>query len=255
MSIKVAILFLLFYYAISTAITRLRAEVGFPKHDVHFGGPIQMITSSVGTANLTRSTLGAMPLFWFISRLFLGHIMPHQLEGFKISDKNGMSNQRTLWSMLLGSAVGIVAALWILLHISYKVGLDNMPYPSLYAWAREPWLYLQQWLLNPTKMDYHHIGLVGLGFAFALVLAIMRTRFLWWPLHPIGYAVAGSYGMSFLWSCMLVSWVLKWFILRYGGIKRYRQAAPLFLGLILGEFSVVGIRTIIGIALNLPRGI
>ena len=104
-------------------------------------------------------------------------------------------------------------------------------------------------------MDYHHIGLVGLGFAFALFLAIMRTRFLWWPLHPIGYAVAGSYGMSFLWSCMLVSWVLKWFILRYGGIKRYRQAAPLFLGLILGEFSVVGIRTIIGIALNLPRGI
>jgi hypothetical protein len=94
---------------------------------------------------------------------------------------------------------------------------------------------------------------VGLGFTFVLFLNIMRTLFLWWPLHPIGYAVAGSYGMSFLWSCMLVSWIFKWFILRYGGIKRYRQSAPLFLGLVLGEFSVASIWTIIGIALDQPR--
>ena len=31
------------------------------------------------------------------------------------------------------------------------------------------------------------------------------------------------------------------------------QAAPLFLGLILGEFSLTGIWTIVGIALNLPQ--
>ncbi len=131
MSISVAIVFFLFYYAISTAITRLRAEIGFPDHDVHFGGPIQMITSAVGTANLSRSNLGTMPIFWFISRRFDCHIMPHQLEGFKISDKHGMNNKRTFWSMLLGSACGIIATLWILLHISYKFGLDNIPYPSL----------------------------------------------------------------------------------------------------------------------------
>jgi len=253
MSINIAILFFLFYYAISTAITRLRAEIGFPDHDVHFGGPIQMITSAVGTANLSRSTLGAIPIFWFISRRFDCHIMPHQLEGFKIADKNGMNNKRTLWSMLFGSALGIVATFWILLHVSYKFGLDNIPYPSLNAWAREPWSYLQHWLRSPTEVNYHYIGLVGLGFTVVLGLNLMRRLFLWWPLHPIGYAVAGSYGMSFLWSCMLVSWVFKWFILRYGGLKRYRQAAPLFLGLVLGEFSVAGIWTIIGIALDQSR--
>ena len=81
----------------------------------------------------------------------------------------------------------------------------------------------------------------------------MRALFLWWPLHPVGYAVAGSYGMSFLWSCMLASWVLKYLILRHGGLKRYRQATPLFLGLILGEFSLTGIWAITGIALDLPQ--
>ena len=47
MTMGVAIGFVLFYYYISTCITRLRAEFGFPLHDVHFGGPIQMITSAV----------------------------------------------------------------------------------------------------------------------------------------------------------------------------------------------------------------
>lgn len=59
--------------------------------------------------------------------------------------------------------------------------------------------------------------------------------------------------MSFLWTCLLVAWILKWFILRYGGIIRYRQFAPLFLGLILGEFSVTGIWTILGLCLNWPE--
>ena len=252
MSVRIAVLFILFYYAISTAVTRLRAEVGFPIHDVHFGGPVQMVTSSIGSANLSRSTLGAVPLFWFISRHFIGHAMPHQLEGFRMSERIKMANRRTMWSILLGSAVGIVATFWLLLHVSYKVGIDNM-HPGLIRQAPEPWRYLRQWLLNPTGVDYHHIGLVGLGFASALFMSFMRVRFLWWPLHPIGYAVAGSYGMSFLWSCMLVSWSIKRVLLRYGGIKRYRQAVPLFLGLVLGELSIAAMWTIIGVALKMPR--
>jgi len=252
-SVKVALFFFVFYYAISTAITRLRAEIGFPDHDVHFGGPVQMLTSAVGTANLSPHTLGAIPLFWFISRRLDSHIMPHQLEAFKLSDKGKMGNRGTLWAMLLGSFLGIVATFWILLHVSYKIGLDNIPYPSISAWAREPWMYLGQWLQNPTGVNFRYIGLVGLGFTVAMFLAVMRFQFVWWPLHPIGYAVAGSYGMSFLWSCLLISWICKWFLLKYGGIKRYRQATPLFLGLVLGEFSIAGIWTIIGIALKMPR--
>jgi hypothetical protein len=193
-----------------------------------------------------------MPLFWFISRRFDNHIMPHQLEGFKIADRSDMEVQRTVWSILLGVAVGIVATFWILLHTSFKVGLDNMPHPSL-DWGRELWSYLQQWLRSPTEIDYYHIGLIGLGFVVACFLATMSALFLWWFLHPVGYAVAGSYGMSFLWSCMLASWVLKYLILRHGGLKRYRQAAPLFLGLILGEFSLTDIWAITGIALNSPQ--
>ncbi|HIB86135.1 TPA: hypothetical protein EYO57_02835 [Candidatus Poribacteria bacterium] len=65
--------------------------------------------------------------------------------------------------------------------------------------------------------------------------------------------MAGSYDMSFLWSCMLTSWVLKWTILRHGGLKAYRRTAPLFLGLVFGEFAMSSVWTIIGILFNWPR--
>ena len=252
MSLRVASAFFIFFFTLSTAITRLRAEIGFPDHDAHFCGPIQMITSALGSANLSQRTKVAMPLFWFISRRFDNHIMPHQLEGFKIASRSRMNQRNMLWSILFGSAIGIIATFWLLLDTNYRYGLDNMPYPSLY-WAREPWSYLQEWLRSPTEIDYYHIALIGLGVIIATALACMRTLFVWWPLHPVGYAVAGSYGMSFLWSCMLASWVFKWLILRHGGLRAYRRAMPLFLGLVFGEFAMTSVWTIIGIAFNLPR--
>lgn len=252
MSIAVSVTFFLFFFALSMAITRLRAEIGFPDHDAHFCGPVQMITSGVGTTNLTATTKAVMPLFWFISRRFDNHIMPHQLEGFRIADSIGLSHRNMVWSIVVGSAAGIIVTFWLLLDTSYRLGLDNMPYPSE-NWAREPWLYLQEWLRSPTEIDVYHLFVIGLGFALATMMAILRSAFLWWPLHPFGYAVAGSYDMSFLWSCMLTSWVLKWTILHHGGLKAYRRTAPLFLGLVFGEFAMSSVWTIIGILFNWPR--
>lgn len=251
MSAMLAILFFVFYYAISTAITRLRAETGFPEHDVHFGGPAQTISSTLGTANLSKRTQVMFPLLWFISRSYEGHLMPHQLEGFKIADRTGLHRKHITWSMLLACGFGVIVIFWSLLHVGYRVGGENIF--IFRRWGREPWSYLQEWIRNPTEVDYNHMSLMGLGAIVASFLALLRARFVWWPLHPMGYAVAGSYGMSFLWSCMLVSWLLKWLILRHGGMRRYRQAVPLFLGLILGEFTVTAVWAIIGISLNWPR--
>ena len=67
-------------------------------------------------------------------------------------------------------------------------------------------------------------------------LMAMRTRLLWWPLHPAGYALSASWTMNMLWFPLFLSWAAKAVLLRYGGLKAHRQAVPFFLGLILGEF-------------------
>jgi len=74
-----------------------------------------------------------------------------------------------------------------------------------------------------------------------LLLTSLRLRFLWWPLHPIGYAMAGTAIMLNLWFSMFAAWVLKGLLVRYGGLKAYRRSLPFFLGLILGDFLSAGV--------------
>jgi hypothetical protein len=51
---------------------------------------------------------------------------------------------------------------------------------------------------------------------------------------------------------MLIAWIIKALVLRYGGLRLYRQALPFFYGLILGE-SVIGCGwPIVGLITGMP---
>jgi hypothetical protein len=86
---------------------------------------------------------------------------------------------------------------------------------------------------------------MGIGAVFMIFLTFMRARFFWWPFHPIGYAMGCSWPMIQLWFSILIGWVLKSIILRYGGIRVYQRFRSLFLGMVLGEFLSGGIWLII----------
>jgi len=92
----------------------------------------------------------------------------------------------------------------------------------------------------------------GVGIATALFLAAMRMQFAWWPFHPVGYAVSGSWSMEQLWFPIFLSWLIKWTILRYGGSKAYKKAIPFFIGLVLGEFVVGNFWDLYGAVLGVP---
>ena len=61
-------------------------------------------------------------------------------------------------------------------------------------------------------------GFTGGGAAFMLALLYLRQRFLWWPLHPIGFPIANTFTiMSHGWLAIFMAWMFKATILRYGG--------------------------------------
>lgn len=80
----------------------------------------------------------------------------------------------------------------------------------------------------------------------------MRMRFIWWPIHPAGYAISGSWSMNPFWFSIFISFLFKWSILRFGGLRAYRKSIPLFLGLVMGEFTVGSFWSILGIAVGRP---
>jgi hypothetical protein len=80
----------------------------------------------------------------------------------------------------------------------------------------------------------------------------MRLRFPAWPFHPLGFAVTASWEINLLWMPLFIAWAFKSLLLRYGGLKGFRNSLPFFFGLMLGQFFVGSIVNIIGIAMDLP---
>jgi hypothetical protein len=58
--------------------------------------------------------------------------------------------------------------------------------------------------------------------------------------------------MYTFWAAFVVAAVAKWVVLKYGGIRLYRRAAPFFLGLILGDFVIGSFWNILSIMINRP---
>jgi hypothetical protein len=239
------------YHAIAIAVTRMRAELGSPIHDLHFVGPDQTITDFVGTRRLKKAYLSMFSLFWFFNRSHYSDIMPHQLEGFKIAERTRMDNRGLLYSMVIAIVVGIPSTFWAVLHLINRFGAANriIGYHTGPAW--ESFNRLQRWLTHPTYTNWVAVIFTFFGFLFTISLMVMRVHFIWWPFHPTGYAISGSWAMGTIWTPILISWGAKWMTIKYGGLKAHRRAIPFFIGLILGEFAIGSVWSVMDLILNI----
>ena len=247
MSIGAILIFFTLYFAMSIGITRMRAELGSPVHDFHDSGLSEMITGAMGTRRFGPHNLTMFSFFRFFNRAYRPHPMPHQLEGFKIAERARISNSGLFLAMVLAIVIGAVAFFWSYLNAQYQfVGLNTRG-RGIHAFNR-----LRSWLYYPLQLDYAAMVAMGAGFLFSLFMMMMRMRFLFWPLHPAGYAVATSYSTRGFWFSIFISWLAKSIILKSGGLKTHRKFIPFFLGIILGEFVAGSFWSLLGIALGKP---
>jgi hypothetical protein len=245
--VALAVLFFAAYLLLSLAITRMRAEFGVPAHDLYGSGPDLMLVSVLGSRGLGRKSLIMLALFWWFNRAHRSHPMPHGLEALTIGERRGVAPRGMLLALILAAAVGSIAGLWGMLHLGHTRGIVTLPSDSTYL-ARDPFIRLQRLLTHPTEPSLAAAAAIGIGSALTLSLLALRTRFLWWPFHPVGYAISSSLSMAQLWLPMLIAWALKLITLHYAGPRWYRRSLPFFFGLVLGEFVVGSLWTLVGIA-------
>ncbi len=238
--------FFALYFAIAVAVTRIRAEFGAP-HGI-FNHPLNIMVTALGTGAMGGQNLTAMSfLFWF-NRGYRPHPMPNQLEAYKLASSGQMDARRLLAAMLLAAVVGVVAVFWIDLALIYRDGA-TAGLSSFRLWVGNgAFTNLGRWLSYPRDPDYLRVGFMGVGAAAVSVLHALRLRFIAWPFHPAGYALAVSFAVDYFWFPLLLAWALKFAVLRVGGVGGYRRAIPFFLGLILGDLAVGGLWMIFGVA-------
>jgi len=255
MSLWAVIAFFSLYALISIAVTRMRAELGTPVHDLHYAGPEQMITMVLGTRSTGSRNLTVMSLFWFLTRAFRGHPMPHQLEGFKMAERVHLDNRRLVIAMTLATVLGGFAAFWAFLDLAYRYGtVARIVGPGLW-FGTEPFARLQGWMTTPTDPDVPRLVFHVVGAAVTLILSFMRARFVWWPLHPAGYAVSSSWGMGVFWSSLFASWLIKWVSLRFYGVRAHANVGRFMMGTIIGQAVALSVLALASIAAGVRLGL
>jgi hypothetical protein len=251
MSYPMAISFFAIYFLLAVAVARIRAEFGSPVHDFHFTGPDYTLSQLIGTANLRPQDLGMFTQYFWFNRAYRAHLVADAIEGVQMRARARSPGRAMVAAILLATVAATVAGFWLWLHFAYQDGAASRGYGA--GWfGQEAYGRLQEWLDNRRPANFVMPVAMAAGFAITMLLATARTTFAGWPLHPVAYALSASWSIHLVWTPMLIAWLIKSLVLRYGGLRLYRQAVPLFFGLILGE-SIVGCAwPLIGLIWKLP---
>jgi len=253
MSPLVIVIFFVLYFVVAVLVSRIRAELGFPTHDAYIMGPHRLILTATGVEHVSKPDVSAFALFTWINRDYSSHPSPHMMESFKMTEQGGGSVRQMYKAALIASIFAMPIGFWMLLDAYYHYGGASS---RMEQWAAgfgsECWGLMERWLKQPLGSNPTAMRFVGVGLMISMALGWARLRFTSFPLHPLAYAMASSWGVGQLWMPLLIGSTAKFIILKFGGLRSYRVALPFFLGLILGEITIGSLWTIVGIVLGIP---
>ncbi len=245
-AVAVAALGLSFLYMIAAA--RIRAETG----NAWLFGPdvdaYRLMTTTFGTTVYTPADLTVLAyLRSAIASFDLRCLsMPNQSDAYKMADALGASKRKLTWALVVAIVLGVAISFAIALMIWYQYGAGAKTDSWRTYMGRQPFDQLRDALMTPVKTDVPGTMAAGAGFAITTALLLLRAQFTWWVFHPVGYAIANTPTMNQIWLPFFVAWIAKIVVLRYGGIRLYRQSLPFFFGIIVGDFLAGGLTTAIG---------
>lgn len=231
------VLFLVF----SVALTRLRAQIGAPSHEMAFMGPNQMLVDFAGTQGVSEAGISRLVTTFFIyNRIHRTHPMPHQLEAMKMGEAARISQRALFVAIMIAVVFGSVLGHLMYIYKGYRWAAPSAGGDT--AWVATTFIE-QHRPPNPVAMAF-----VGVGFAFVLLLDFLRFRVPGFSLHPAGYALAMNFGLDYFWMGLVFVWLIKLFVERYHGLKGHSKLHEVALGIILAEFSAEAIWAIYAMA-------
>ena len=247
----IAALFFTIYLGASLVIARLVVEGGLLFPQLSFA-PLEVIsTAIVGTPAVGAATLTKLS---FLQPSLMADMRTNLLPGFlhtlKIAHALQLDARHT--RRLMGSvAVAVVAALGITIFVSLAT-LYSAGGLSGYSWftqdgGRQVFNSAAGALAQNSGVQGVNLLWIAVGVAFTFALILTRSRFAWFPLHPLGYIVASSYPVTRLWFSFFLGWAIKTLLNRYGGYSSVARVQPFMIGLILGNVCAMMFWMIVGL--------
>jgi len=236
--------FLFAAFVIFLALTRVIVEAGLSSAVETFT-PAGFVISGVGTSALGTSGLLAMGYTMAWAGDLLVFMMVPCANAIRLLHEVRRSRRRLVAMMAVALGIGLVGSICTTLNLGYKYGGVNL-HQQYFSWfAQEPFKLAGRFVDSPIGPHWPGWGWHGLGMAVMALLMLARHHLLWWPLHPIGYVVSGTWILNSVWFSIFLAWLIKVLVLKYAGPGGYRGTRWFFLGMILGQFVVGGMWLVI----------
>jgi len=234
-SLSALFLGILFVYVLS--MVRVRAESALPYlhgPNIWSGNPDAVFRMTVGTVKTDPTSLAVMGGLSWTSVMVMNSPVPHMMNAFKLAQASGASRRTMLKVLVLAVAFGLVLNCFLIIRAYYTGGASGHLGTGLA-------LRVAQEVVDDSRrerpVDVPGLVAIGGAVAFAVLLGVLRARFLWWPFHPVGFALSHSFWCSMIWFSAAVAWMAKLLVLRYGGASLHRKMFLLCVGLIVGSWT------------------
>jgi hypothetical protein len=247
MGFGVAFLYIFATLVIFLGVSRIVADVGLVFVCTPVGAQ-EIVTRLIGPRNLSGPSLTSLAFTNAFGSFGKGLFMPAVVHATKIADlvpKSG--RRRMLTAILLAFAAGAAASITYTLYLGYTHGAYNFNDFPFTRYSRSGFASALSKMKNPTAETHIRPVLFGLGAAIMSVLTLAKYRFPWWPLHPVGFTIAGISYVHFSTFSIFIAWAIKFIILRIGGAALYRRYTPFFMGSLVGYTSGVALSLIVDI--------
>jgi hypothetical protein len=250
---KIALPFWLIVLGFALVYGRIRAEAGIPHDFVYpYRLPQFLIVNAVGPRRLLKlggpRSIVIFEIISFLSRFHPTQLMTgFQTDALQIARLGNIKRRSLAPALIVIFVLGLGFAFWGHFSTFYGLGLNVLEgNPRNADWRTNDTIGAFTDMVNRLEHPGGPDGMrttwaVG-GALVALGLTLARTLWLRFPLHPLGFIIALSYGpTTMLWFPFTVIFLLKWALLKVGGIGAFRRLIPLFMGLVLGHYVFGGV--------------
>ncbi len=226
-------------FVVFLVMARIVSETGFVTAYSPIN-PAEFAVCMVGSSAFSPAGLVTLGFGYAWTMTRTSTLMPRAVGALwlarRIPRKRGL-----VWAMGLALAVGLITASTMTLKLGYAHGGLNLDRHFL-DYARLPFdAFVGRRMLEPSPIFTRGFLYLGMGGAIAALLAAMRARFVWWPLHPVALPVSTIAYTDYFFINVLLAWGVKSLVLRFGGARLYRSTRPFFMGIILGEAVCTGL--------------
>ncbi len=229
--------FVIFAMAIFLGITRVVIESGLAMARPPIIAP-GLIAGLLGWKLIGSAGIVVLSQTFIWSSDIRTFVMCSAANSLKMTDVIQGGHRRLWGGFWLAIVLALVASIWVTMTRAYTQGGVTMDGWFFGGAARVPYQWAADWNIRQPSPSLIGIILSGIGAVIFVFLTAMRFRFLNWPFHPIGFAIGGSTIVSWVWFPCFLTWLIKAAILRYGGMKVYEGARPMFLGFICGQYTI-----------------